>query len=108
VVLAARIIQETLVWAPPEEEPPLGAIEPGDRLKPSSSCERKLESELVPVEAVVAWPGWLARASSAIARKPAAATAIAVCFAPAARRRAASILEGFCTIPGNQSALRAA
>jgi hypothetical protein len=94
VVLAAAIIQETPVWAPPDEEPPLGAIEPGDRLKPSSSSERTLDPDDPPVEALVAWPGWLARASSAIARKPAAATATAVCFAPAARRRASAILEG--------------
>jgi hypothetical protein len=93
-VLAATIIQETPVWAPPDEEPPLGAIVPGDRLKPSSSCERTLDPGLVPADAVAAWPGWLARASKAIARKPAAAAATAVCFAPAARRRAASILEG--------------
>jgi hypothetical protein len=48
-------------------------------------CEAELEE-------VAAWPGWLARAKRTTPRKPAAADAAAICLAPAARRRAASIL----------------
>ena len=71
-----------------------GATEPESKPKPSSvDWEVELEPE-PPVEvAPLTWPWWLSRASSARARKTAALATTAVLFAPAARRRAASILE---------------
>src|SRR5262249_9525539 len=104
---------ETPVCAPLEPEPLWPSV-PGLRSKPLSSC-----SELVAgVEALVecdelAWPGWLARAGGGRGRRPAAAAAIAVRLAPAARRRASAIRDWggvgvACMSPGNQRSLNAA
>jgi hypothetical protein len=65
--------------------------------KPKSSaldCELGLELEPLLDVDPLAWTGWLARASRMTARKPAAAAATALFFAPATRRRASSIREG--------------
>jgi hypothetical protein len=74
-------------------EPLLCVSEPGSRLKSPCSCELTLEPVLEPEVAGLAWPGWPPQASSAIARKPAAAAVAAVRFAPTARRRAAWVRE---------------
>src|SRR5207342_903980 len=92
--------QETPVWAFVPPLPVEGAAEPEPKVKPSSlslDCDRVLDDCELPLEPedVAAWPGWPARARNRATTKPTAAVATASSFAPAARRRAASILDSF-------------